>query len=122
MAPAESTCGAGSSGQAGPTGEAGTIGVELVYAAGPHAVERLLLRLPVGATVADALARSGWRERFGAEAFDALVPGLWGRRCEPTAALRERDRIELYRPLQVDPKEARRQRYRRDGIKRAARR
>lgn len=103
-------------------GDAATIGVELVYAAGPHAVELLALRLPAGATVADALARSGWRERFGAAVFDALLPGLWGRRCELSAPLRERDRIELYRPLQVDPKEARRQRYRRDGIKRAPRR
>ncbi|NRF70084.1 RnfH family protein [Aquincola sp. S2] len=98
-----------------------TIEVELVYAAGPHALEQLTLRLPAGATVDDALKLSGWRERFGPALFDALQPGIWGHRCEPGALLRARDRIELYRPLQVDPKEARRQRYRRDGVRRAPR-
>jgi len=38
--------------------------------------------------------------------------GIWGRLCTPEAALRDRDRVEIYRALAVDPKEARRQRYR----------
>ena len=38
--------------------------------------------------------------------------GIWGRACVPGTVLREGDRLEIYRPLKVDPKEARRQRYR----------
>lgn len=98
-----------------------TIAIELVYASAPHTLMRLALTLPTGTTVQEALHRSGWREQIGAEAFDALKLGLWGRACAPETVLRERDRVELYRPLQVDPKEARRQRYRRDGVKRAPR-
>lgn len=96
----------------------GSIGIELVYAPAPHDVWQLALRLPAGSTVADALRASGWAERLGAAALDTLQVGIWGRACTPEAPLRERDRVELYRPLQVDPKEARRQRYRRDGMKR----
>jgi hypothetical protein len=42
-----------------------------------------------------------------------MVIGVWGRKQPLDAALRDRDRVELYRPLQVDPKEARRLRYKR---------
>lgn len=97
------------------------IDVELVYAPAPHQVMRMALTLPAGSTAADALRHSGWLEQIGAEAVDALRLGLWGRACTPEQVLRSQDRLELYRPLQVDPKEARRQRYRRDGVKRAPR-
>jgi hypothetical protein len=39
--------------------------------------------------------------------------GVWGRAREAESPLRDRDRVEIYRPLTVDPKEARRQRYQR---------
>jgi putative ubiquitin-RnfH superfamily antitoxin RatB of RatAB toxin-antitoxin module len=45
----------------------------------------------------------------------ALRIGVWGRMRPLQTALRDRDRIEVYRPLTVDPKEARRQRYRDRG-------
>lgn len=95
--------------------------VELAYAESPQRLHRLDLVLPTGATVADALRASGWRELLGPAQLDGLRIGVWGRPCEPDAALRDLDRVELYRPLQVDPKEARRQRYRRDGLRRAPR-
>jgi len=98
-----------------------TIEVELVYAAAPHQLMHRVLRLPPGATAADALRASGWREQLGPDVIDGLKLGLWGRACTPDVVLRAKDRLELYRPLQVDPKEARRQRYRRDGVKRAPR-
>ncbi len=101
--------------------DAATITVELVFAEAPHRVHRLSLQLPAGATVVDALRASGWRERLGPALLDTLRTGIWGRPCVAEATLRDRDRIELYRPLQVDPKEARRQRYRRDGVRRAPR-
>src|SRR5688572_27627320 len=95
--------------------------IELVFAETPQRLHQASLRLPHGATVADALRASGWRELLGPELIDGLRLGVWGRPCEPQAVLRDRDRIELYRPLRVDPKEARRQRYRRDGMRRAPR-
>ncbi len=101
--------------------EPGLLAIELVYAESPRRLHRLALSLPAGSTVRDALQASGWRERLGPVVLDGLKLGVWGRTCEPHAVLRDRDRIELYRPLQVDPKEARRQRYRRDGMRRAPR-
>ena len=81
----------------------------------------LTLRLPPGATVADALRASGLVERLGAGVFDALSPSVWGRACALDLRLRTGDRIELTRPLTVDPKEARRLRYQRDGVRRKTR-
>ncbi|MBI5257050.1 MAG: RnfH family protein [Burkholderiales bacterium] len=95
--------------------------VELVYADAPHALMQQALSLPAGATVGEALRASGWVETLGEALLQTLQPALWGRVCGLDTVLRERDRVELTRPLKVDPKEARRQRYRRDGIKRAPR-
>jgi uncharacterized protein len=94
------------------------IDVEVVYAAAPHAVTRIMLRLPEGSTLADALRASGVGARMPAQELDALKTGVWGRVAGTDTPLRQGDRVELYRPLKVDPKEARRLRYRRDGLKR----
>ncbi|HMO46070.1 MAG TPA: RnfH family protein [Rubrivivax sp.] len=88
------------------------LNVEVVYCPAPGQCERVQLQLPDGACAGDALAASGLCERHGLSA-GALELGVWGRRQPPQALLRERDRVELYRPLQVDPKEARRLRYKR---------
>lgn len=93
-----------------------TIAVEVVYAAAPHQIERVSLCLPAGATAREALRASGLAGRLDAQLLDSLVLGLAGRPCSPATVLRALDRLELLRPLQVDPKEARRQRYRRDGL------
>jgi uncharacterized protein len=50
---------------------------------------------------------------------DALQAGIWGKTAALDTQLRDGDRVELTRGLRVDPKEARRQRYRRDGLRRA---
>lgn len=86
--------------------------VDVVVAFSPLAgqVERIALSLPAGSTVADALAASGLLERH--PQAGGLSVGIWGRKTERSAVLRDQDRIELYRPLQCDPKEARRLRYR----------
>jgi len=94
-----------------------TIGVEVAYAAGAHQVDCVALRLPAGSTAAEALRASGWPARLGDALLDTLSLALWGRACAPDTVLRDRDRLELLRPLLVDPKEARRQRYRRDGLR-----
>lgn len=96
-----------------------TVAVELVWAAGPHALEVMALVLPRGASVADAIRASGLPERHGFVVSDtpgaAVLVACWGRPCRLDSALRDRDRIELLRALTVDPKEARRLRYRRQG-------
>jgi len=100
---------------------AAQIKVEVVYAAAPHQVQRVALSLPAGSTAAMALRASGLGEQMGAAELDTLTLGLWGRDCPPETVLRDQDRLELLRPLQVDPKEARRQRYRRDGLRKPRR-
>jgi hypothetical protein len=85
--------------------------VEVCYGPGPGRVECVPLLLPAGSTLAQALQASGLLQRFP-ELGTAPPAGIWGRRQPPDTLLRERDRVELYRPLKVDPKEARRQRYR----------
>jgi len=64
--------------------------------------------LPAGATAGDAIAACGVLGRnpeIGASAPDV---GLWGRPCALEERLQDGDRVEVYRPLTVDPKEARR--------------
>jgi putative ubiquitin-RnfH superfamily antitoxin RatB of RatAB toxin-antitoxin module len=88
----------------------GLLAVEVVYAPAPHQIDLTSLQLPAGANVATALQASGVLQRHGLP-VDALRVGVWGRACTLEQPLRERDRVEVYRPLTVDPKEARRQRY-----------
>jgi putative ubiquitin-RnfH superfamily antitoxin RatB of RatAB toxin-antitoxin module len=88
----------------------GALHIEVVYCPGPGACDQVQLSLPVGATVADAVEASGLIERHRLPA-DGLRLGVWCKPRDADTLLRERDRVELYRPLTVDPKEARRQRY-----------
>jgi putative ubiquitin-RnfH superfamily antitoxin RatB of RatAB toxin-antitoxin module len=64
--------------------------------------------LPAGATVADAIRASGVLGRRPEMAAAAPDVGIWGRACALAQRLEDGDRVELYRPLTVDPKEARR--------------
>ena len=66
------------------------------------------MTLPVGATVADAIRASGVLDRRPEMAAAAPDVGIWGRASAMTQRLEDGDRVELYRPLTVDPKEARR--------------
>jgi putative ubiquitin-RnfH superfamily antitoxin RatB of RatAB toxin-antitoxin module len=89
--------------------------VTVACSPGPRKVLERPLVLPAGATVADAVRASGWREAEG----ETAGFGVWGRPCPPEQPLREGDRVEIYRPLQVDPKVARRERFRRQGARAA---
>ena len=84
--------------------------IELAYSPAPRRVLTLSISLPPDSTVADALRASGWLRAHGLD-LDALRCGVWGRVQPLDHLLRDGDRIELYRPLTVDPKEARRLRY-----------
>ena len=86
--------------------------VEVSYCPGPGVAEVVALDLPMGAVLSDAVLASGLLQRHGL-ALDGLRLGIWCKPREPGTLLRERDRVEIYRPLTVDPKEARRLRYKR---------
>lgn len=97
------------------------IAVSVACSLAPRQVQVVPLHLPAGSTAVQALKASGLAEDIGAEQLDQLSLALWGRACEPGTVLRDQDRLELLRPLVADPKESRRQRYQRDGIKKAKR-
>mgnify|MGYP003439529042 CR=1 FL=1 len=86
------------------------ISVEVVHCPRPGATDSVALSLNEGSTVGEALAASGLLAKYGIEAATASV-GVWARKQTLDTLLRERDRVEIYRPLQCDPKEARRLRY-----------
>ena len=86
--------------------------VEVAYCPQPGIADVVPLRLAAGATVADAVQRSGLVPRHGLVP-EAVKVGVWSRVKDMQTVLRDLDRVEIYRPLQVDPKEARRQRYKR---------
>lgn len=92
--------------------------VEVVCALAPHHLLRRTLRLPAGVTAAQAWAASGLAERLPPDLLGSLTLALWGRACAPDTVLHHHDRLALCRPLTVDPKEARRLRYQRDGLRR----
>lgn len=102
--------------------EAPNVHVEVAVGAAPREVRIVRLSLPAGSTVRDALHACGLFgqvEGFTEEALAAgqWSVGVWGRKERPGHMLRERDRIEVVRGLNVDPKEARRVRYRAQGEK-----
>ena len=88
----------------------GPFAVELVYCPPAGPTDLCSLEVEPGTTLAQALAASGLLERHALK-LDGLRLGIWGKLKEASTVLRARDRIEIYRPLLVDPKEARRQRY-----------
>ena len=85
--------------------------VEVVYAL-PHDQRLVALELPAGSSAADAVRQSGLPECFPEIDPEQSPLGLFGRHCDAQQVLRPGDRVEIYRPLQVDPKEARRLRAR----------
>jgi putative ubiquitin-RnfH superfamily antitoxin RatB of RatAB toxin-antitoxin module len=91
-------------------GPAGPLRVSVAFSPRAGVVDEVALQLPGGATVGDALAASGLQARHPQVDLAVLPAGVWGALCERSQRLRDRDRVELYRALQVDPKEARRRR------------
>jgi len=86
-----------------------TIHVEVVFARRQRQyLEKL--ELGAGATVADALQAVAGRPPFDALDLDAMPVGIFGDRVDRHRLLQNGDRVELYRPLEIDPREARRRR------------
>ncbi|HVT32416.1 MAG TPA: RnfH family protein [Rhodanobacteraceae bacterium] len=89
---------------------ADAIRVEIAYAEPSRQFLRVLA-LPVGSTIADAIAASGLDAELGIDSSQ-LDCGIWSKRAARDTELRDGDRVELYRALAADPKEARRRRAR----------
>lgn len=79
-----------------------------VACARPGAQHVLAIELASGATVRDAIVASGLLALEPRLDLAALSVGVWNRSVGLDAPLADGDRVEVYRPLTLDPKEARR--------------
>ncbi|WP_445158720.1 RnfH family protein [Halomonas sp. E14] len=91
--------------------EEGRVRVEVAFAL-PDRQEVVMLEVPVGTTARQAVDRAGLPTRFSelpAETFASADLGLFGKllRDPEGQRLRDGDRVEVYRPLLIDPKAAR---------------
>lgn len=120
-----------------------SMGIQIVvaYAPTPRNVQEIALTLADGSTVGDAIAATKLlvpaeelKDQVHFEEKDAgsgvgagilagsvtdLTVGIWGRKATLLSPLRNLDRVEIYRPLKVDPKVARRARFAAQGAKKA---
>jgi putative ubiquitin-RnfH superfamily antitoxin RatB of RatAB toxin-antitoxin module len=93
--------------------------VTVVYSPGPRRITEIKLNLAEPCTVLRALQQSGLLVAHP-EIDDAqTLIGVWGRKVALSQLLRDQDRIEVYRPLRVDPKVARRERFVKQGARSA---
>ena len=83
--------------------------IEVVYAL-PAVVDSVSVDVPTGASLRDAVLASGLLERHAEISLEKQAYGIFGKRAALEARLAPGDRVEIYRPLAMDPKEARRRR------------
>jgi putative ubiquitin-RnfH superfamily antitoxin RatB of RatAB toxin-antitoxin module len=83
--------------------------VEVAYA-DPEQQVIVALKMPEGATVEQAIDASGLLNYFPEIDRGRMKAGIFGSVCKLDQSVRQADRVEIYRPLIHDPKEARRQR------------
>jgi uncharacterized protein len=86
-----------------------TIRVEVVYAL-PQVQTLLVVTVPAGTSAAEAVRLSGILDKHPEIDLPGARLGIFGKHVKPDTPLRERDRVEIYRPLVADPKEVRRRR------------
>jgi len=106
--------------------------VTVIVCVAPREAREQVLQLPVGSTVGDALDALDALGSVGAIGIDTLqskkprhgeagppsvLVGVWGRAVDRSVLLGPLDRLEIYRPLTVDPKVARRERFARQGAR-----
>lgn len=86
--------------------------VEVAYADPNRQILRAVT-VPIDTTLIEAVAASGVLTEISELSGTSFVPdgyGIFGQHAIPEQKLREGDRVEIYRPLLIDPKDARRQR------------
>lgn len=85
------------------------IDIEVVYAL-PDKQTLLKQQVAAGTTALEAIRASGILEKHPEIDIATSKLGIFGKLIKPDMLLREKDRIEIYRPLIADPKEVRRKR------------
>jgi putative ubiquitin-RnfH superfamily antitoxin RatB of RatAB toxin-antitoxin module len=94
------------------------IAVTAVLAPAPRTVWEQDLCLPTGCTVMQAWSQTPWAHSHPCdETGQPWSASIWGRKVDGATVLREGDRIEWLRPLTVDPKVARRERFKGQGVR-----
>ncbi|WP_234686437.1 RnfH family protein [Comamonas aquatica] len=91
--------------------ETGMLAVQVVWVDVQVQVQERSVALPAGARIHDAL------HACGLEPGTHAACGVWGRTLAPDHGLQDGDRVELYQPLKVDPKVARRERFAQQGAR-----
>lgn len=86
----------------------------------PDRQRLLVMKVEAGCTAMEAVRRSGIAALFPEIVFDEVAVGVWGvaLKSPETTVLRDGDRVEIYRSLQIDPKAARQARADARAIKR----
>lgn len=97
------------------------IAIEVAYAL-PGAQDVVALQVPAGTTLRDAIERSGLLARHPDIDLTRAACGIYARPARLDTVLRDRDRVEIYRPLIADPKAARRRRAEQNSAAQAGRR
>lgn len=92
-----------------------SIQVTVVYSPAAREVREIALTIEVGATVRQALLASGLEGLVPTLDLKEAAIGVWGRKVGMDQVLQEHDRVEVYRPLRVNPKTARRERFVQQG-------
>ena len=95
------------------------IQITLAYSSKARHTREWHLTVPFGTTVEQAILQSGALREFTDLRWDQLALGIWGKACSARQWVKHNDRIEIYRPLRVDPKVARRERFAQQGAKSA---
>lgn len=93
------------------------IGVTVCFSRAPRDCAEVALQLKSGSRLVDAIRESALLAGLSDAEVDALQAGIWGRKTPLVHVLQEGDRVELYRPLRVDPKVARRERFTQQGAR-----
>lgn len=83
--------------------------IEIVYGLpGKQVLKKM--NVQNGCTAREAVCQSGLDEIFSELDLQTAPLGIFGKSVKDETLLRDKDRIEIYRPLLIDPKEARRKR------------
>ena len=90
------------------------LSVTIAFSPVPREVFENELSLPLKSTVQDALNAANLSALPIHEGYEL---GIWGKKTTLSHVLQDGDRLELYRPLKVDPKVARRERFQKQGAR-----
>jgi putative ubiquitin-RnfH superfamily antitoxin RatB of RatAB toxin-antitoxin module len=96
------------------------ISIVMVFSPGPREVIEIPLTVELGCTVAQALQSADFLAESKTRGLVACGFGVWGKKVGSSHVLRDQERLEIYRALTVDPKVARRERFVKQGAKKAA--